>query len=247
MNILLCIDDTDNLESPGTGHLASLLMSQLEERGWARGGLITRHQLLIHPDIPYTSHNSAMCCAAYLHEDCPPDQLAEYAGRFLAKESAPGSDPGLCLAIPDLLSDAESLVAFGRAAKKQVLAKSDAYNLARRLGIHLSEHGGTGQGVVGALAGVGLRLEGNDGRLKGRLNLGAIGERLSVADLLAHPWVDRVHGLDGTQPQENELVELGDKVKTVLLDGCSVLMLDRVNDQEGIAWRTCSRQQLRSY
>ena len=31
MEILLCIDDTDNLESPGTGHLAEALRLDMEE------------------------------------------------------------------------------------------------------------------------------------------------------------------------------------------------------------------------
>jgi len=246
MNILVCLDDTDNLESPGTGHLASLLVSQLEERGWGRGYYITRHQLLVHPDIPYTSHNSAMCFAVQLDEDCPPERLIEHAGSFLAEESAPGSDPGLCVAIPELLSDAEPLLAFGRAAKQQVLTKANAYALARQLGIHLSEHGGTGQGVVGALAGVGLRLSGNDGRMKGRLNFGSPGERRSVAELLADPLVDVVRSLDGQHPEATETVELGEKIKTVLLEGQSVLLLERTGDP-AVSWRTCSRRQLKDY
>ena len=246
MNILLCIDDTDNLESPGTGHLASLLISQLEERGWARGSYITRHQLLVHPDIPYTSHNSAMCFSATLTKDCPPETLIDYAGRFLEKESASGSDPGLCVTIPDLLSHTEPLLAFGQAAKQQVLTKVDAYSLARRLNIHLSEHGGTGQGVVGALAGVGLRLGGNDGRLKGRLALGEPGEICSVVSLFQHPLVEEVRALDGSVPADMEKVELGEKIKTVLLGGKSILLLVRTDDQE-VPWRTCFRQELRNY
>lgn len=246
MNILVCIDDTDNLESPGTGHLASLLICRLEERGWVHGSFITRHQLLVHPDIPYTSHNSAMCFAAKLNEDCPPAQLAEFSGRFLAEESAPGSDPGLCVALPDLLSDTEPLLAFGRAAKQQVLDKPAAYALAQELGVHLSEHGGSGQGVVGALAGVGLRLGGNDGRLKGRLPLGEPGEIRTVAGLLRQPLVEVIRALDGSLPVATDQVELGEKIKTVLLDGNSVLLLERTGDPV-VPWRTCSRRELRNY
>ncbi len=151
MNILVCIDDTDNLESRGTGELASLLASQLEELGWGESRFVTRHQLLVHPDIPYTSHNSSMCFAATLREASLLPCFIDHAGRFLERESAPGSDPGLCVAASPQLGDPAPLVAFGRAAKEQVLDKAAAYALAGELGIHLSEHGGSGQGVVGAV------------------------------------------------------------------------------------------------
>jgi len=50
MKIVLCIDDTDNLESRGTGELASILAREIEENSWGMSRFITRHQLLVHPD-----------------------------------------------------------------------------------------------------------------------------------------------------------------------------------------------------
>ncbi|WP_041355139.1 hypothetical protein [Nitrosococcus halophilus] len=55
------IDDTDNRESRGTGYRARTLGAQLEEKGLAILEGVTRHQLLVSPAIPYTSHNSAAC------------------------------------------------------------------------------------------------------------------------------------------------------------------------------------------
>ena len=246
MNILVCIDDTDNLESRGTGELASLLAAQLEERGWGESRFVTRHQLLVHPDIPYTSHNSAMCFAATLKEAALLPRFIDHAGRFLERESAAGSDPGLCVAAAPQLGDPAPLVAFGRAAKEQVLDKAAAYALAGELGIHLSEHGGSGQGVVGALAGVGLRLGGNDGRLKGRLPLGPAGARCRVGELGNQPLVEAVRSVDGSRPDPAALVELGEKIKTVLLEGKSVLLLESTGDPT-VPWRTCSRQRLKHY
>jgi len=246
MNILVCIDDTDNLESRGTGELASLLSGALEEFGWGKSSFITRHQLLVHPDIPYTSHNSSMCFTARLERSCPPARFIDYAAEFLQRESATGSDPGLCVVLPDLLPDPDALIDYGREAKQRVLDKKSAYGLAQELGVHLSEHGGSGQGVVGALAGVGLRLGGNDGRLKGQLAFGMPGETRSIGLLLEHPLVDAVRGLDGTQPTVTEQVKLGEKIKTVLLEGQSVLLLER-SETEEIPWRTCSRRRLKDY
>lgn len=56
MRYLIGIDDTDNLESRGTGFRARQLLQRLAEAGFARPLGITRHQLYVHSDIPYTSH-----------------------------------------------------------------------------------------------------------------------------------------------------------------------------------------------
>ena len=61
--ILIGIDDTDDSESTGTGCLAQRLVGVLGEAGLGSAVGITRHQLLIDPRIPYTSHNSSACIA----------------------------------------------------------------------------------------------------------------------------------------------------------------------------------------
>ena len=247
MRILISIDDTDNLESPGTGALASQIAEELESNGWGKSSYVTRHQLLVHPDIPYTSHNSAMCFSADIENECL-EQIISHSSTFLARESAAGSDPGLCVAVIDDLPESDELIRFGRSAKETVLTKEAAYNLARRSGIHLSEHGGTGQGVIGALAGAGLRLGGNDGRLKGQLTFTVPGGVVSVAALRARDDVDAVRALDGSCVDSQDVVRLGDKVKTVLLDGNAVLMVVPAEGRaDGARWQTCSRQLLKRY
>ena len=78
MEILICIDDTDNLESPGTGHLAEILRSDIERLYVGKTSRITRHQLFVSPEIPYTSHNSAMCFKAEMELKYL-DDMIEYA------------------------------------------------------------------------------------------------------------------------------------------------------------------------
>jgi len=247
MQVLVCIDDTDNLESRGTGHLAAILAGQIDQDGWGRSTFITRHQLFVHPDIPYTSHNSAMCFAAEV-PDCGLEMLVDHAGDFLARQSAAGSDPGLCVVVMSELADAGPLCAFGLAAKSQVLTKEAAYALARDLGVHLSEHGGSGQGVIGALAGAGLRLGGNDGRLRGRLELGSVGGCVTVATLVAHPAVDCVQTLEGDQLRTEDRVRLGEKVKPVLLGSRAVvLVVPQPPDAEGVRWQTCPHEIIKTY
>jgi hypothetical protein len=247
MRILLAIDDTDNLESRGTGAIASLIAEELQHNGWGTTSFVTRHQLLVHPDIPYTSHNSAMCFVADLAEGCL-EQVIEFAGSFLDHECAEGADPGLCVAVLDRLGAGEELKAFGQRAKLEVITMAQAYELAGRLGVHLSEHGGTGQGVIGALAGAGLRLWGNDGRMKGSLEFANPDALLQVTELLEHPNVDEVRSISGGAVRLDDLVQIGEKPKTVLLDGISVLLVSAAQSGEREAcWQTLHRKQLRSY
>jgi len=249
MKVLVCIDDTDNLDSRGTGELASIISSAVEDNGWGKCGPVSRHQLFLHPDIPYTSHNSCMCFPTDLEEqDLNP--LIDYASNFLATESAEGSDPGLCVVCVDQIKDIELLLTFGKRAKSEVLTKENAYELAKNLGIHLSEHGGTGQGIIGALAGIGLRLTGNDGRIKGKLKIESVNSRASVRDIVAQTKIDLVRSLSGIVLEDDEVVDINNEwVKAVLLDEKIVLPVTSINMEstEGAKWTICSKQQLKDF
>lgn len=250
MQALICIDDTDNIDiKRGTGQLASELAGQIAELGWGSCQAVTRHQLLVHPDVPYTSHNSAMCFAA----DIKPQHLEDiirYGGEFLERERAVGSDPGLCVVIPERLTNPGWLIAYGFSAKQEVLNKDYAYSVAAELGVHLSEHGGTGDGVVGALAGTGLRLSGNDGRFRGKFYIAMPGESLTVADIYAKTYITRVRNkVDGRFLRPDEMVELGEVVKAVLIDREAVLLVNPLAapGDRGAIWRTCSKEELKVY
>ncbi len=248
MEILVSIDDTDNLESRGTGELAVELTRLIETNNWGQCSFISRHQLLVHPDIPYTSHNSSMCFSARFTHSAWVEQFIGLAGDFLAWESASGSDPGLCVVCLSDSLDRQALTRFGSLAKQQVLCKEDAYGLAKEHEIHLSEHGGSGQGVIGALAGVGLRLGGNDGRLKGWLRYPGDQDIMSVAELCAHPHVDRVQTLEGTLLSQKERVFVRERPKSVLLDGQLVLLVNtNTGASKEAGWETCHRRKIKRY
>ncbi len=243
MKTYVCIDDTDILGSRGTGHLASMLIERIEEKGWGKCSYITRHQLYFHPDIPYTSHNSAMCFVIE-HDQEIFTELRDYAIDFLLAESEDGSDPGLCIAEYDQIKDHQALMDYGKRAKSEILTKQIAYDLANEVGVHLSEHGGTGGGVIGALAGVGLRLTGNDGRIKGKMTFPIPGDTLTVEQILANSDIDRVQSLDGGELLSPDTqIKLGEKVKAVFLDYQKVLL---VFFEDGV-WKTCVKEQLRQF
>ncbi|SMP60060.1 hypothetical protein [Anoxynatronum buryatiense] len=250
--LFISLDDTDNLESLGTGHLAAAFARCIEKYGWGTTTFISRHQLYVHDDIPYTSHNSAMCFTAELNL-AHHQALVEAGADFLLKESAPGSDPGFCVAPLSKIDGSHQLLRYSRRAKEEVLTKSEAYALAASLGIHLSEHGGTGQGVVGALAAVGLRLGGNDGRIKGKHLEGMAGKCLTVDEICQRSAVDAVWTMDYRPLKENEKVLLGEKVKSVLLQHQSVLLVvpgedfDMTGARIDTPWVTCPRHLLQKY
>lgn len=248
MKVLICIDDTDNLESPGTGALCQMLLQAIEERQWGRCSFISRHQLFVHPDVPYTSHNSAMCFEADLVNDRFSD-VRELAIELLMTHQAPGSDPGLCMTVKDQIPDPAGLIAYARSAKISVLTKAAAYAMAESQQILLSEHGGTGQGVIGALAGVGLRLFGHDGRVKGKVEVGEDGSIMNIRELLSSSGFAAVRGLDGSLPEPDDQILITEgRIKAVLQDWKSVIpVIRKPESRDGCKWQTLSKIQYKSY
>ena len=117
MRCLIGIDDTDNLESRGTGFRARQL-GATPGRGRARPG--PRHHaapaLRALRRFPYTSHNSSACLDVDLDETRL-DDARDFCREYLATESADGSDAGLCLAPFDAIAD--EMIEFGRSAKER--------------------------------------------------------------------------------------------------------------------------------
>lgn len=240
MNYLLCIDDTDQLEGPGTGHLLQALCEDIEKKGWCTWAAISRHQLYVNEAIPYTSHNSSLCSPLTLKADNI-HELIDFCGRFLEEKSAPGSDPGLCV-VRWKNGDLDRLIDFGYRAKCSVLTKDEAYDLARDLEIHLSEHGGTGQGVVGALAGTGLRISGNDGRFRGWYHLGRQGTWFYVKDVVSYPFIDLVQSESGEILANDTRVQFGgDELKLILKGGKHVLPVTPTPS----GWRTLTKKEVK--
>lgn len=217
MKLLICIDDTDDLDSIGTGQLLENLCAALQARGLGRGGFVTRHQLLIHEAIEYTSHNSSMCCA--VETDNVP-AFTEAAKAYLAANAAPGSDPGLCILQLRPGADYARLTEFGRRAQTEVLQKADAYAAAAPFAetLSLTEHGGTGDGVIGALAGVGLRLTGSDGRIKGKLRPEGGEEVLTAEQFCLKYGVDQIVTESGELLDNRAQICFREPTKAVLLN-----------------------------
>jgi len=249
MNYLVCIDDTDMPGTKGTGWLVEQLGKILSERGLASASPITRHQLFVHEDIPYTSHNSSMCFELTLKSGRI-EPVIDLMADFLETRSELGSDPGLCVAGLSRDLDRDRLIAFGKNAKHRVSSKAAAYALAKETCIHLSEHGGTGQGVVGAVAGVGLRISGDDGRYRGWYHLGLPGDIVRVEELCQYPFIDQLVTTDGIALPMESSVHIGsEKTKTVRMGKRQVLVVMDNEDasKTGISFRTITKQEAKLY
>ncbi|MBW0102559.1 hypothetical protein I4I78_09000 [Pseudonocardia sp. KRD-291] len=251
VDVLIGIDDTDNLTSRGTGWLAQQLLAELSERGLGACAGATRHQLLRDPRIPYTSHNSDACLAWCSGPGTTPELLAEVVGAYLEAHSAPGSDPGLAVCVPARLDAGarDLLAAFGRSAQTEVLDVADARALAARVGVHLSGHGGTEDGVLGALAGVGLHLSGADGFFLWMPGTRRLPERLTYAALCDAVPIDGAADPAGRVPAADDLVELGDWVRPVLRGGRAVLLLQAPpqGERHPRTWTVAPRSVVRTF
>ena len=245
MDYFISIDDTDNLTSIGTGEVAENLGKLLNKFGFGTPTAVTRHQLFFNDAIAYTSHNSAMC---FELNGCKKDRkaLVCICSSYLKDNCAEGSDPGLCI-VEKTFNDRDELILFGQDAKCKVLTKDDAYSLAERKNIHLSEHGGLGIGVIGALAGIGLRMNGNDGRYKGQIRIGTNQDNMLVKDILVNDRIDSIQDKNGFILPETEEVFVTDRVKTVRLKGQSVLLVEKVNHEKGAVWKNITKERLKEY
>ena len=159
MKVLIAIDDTDNLESRGTGFQARQLGKLIAELKIGKIAGITRHQLYVHDDIPYTSHNSSACIEAEIFDF---HSLEAVCRDFLLEVAADGSDAGLCIACCDNIHD--DIINWGNRAKREVLTKKEAHQIAENNVIYLEGLTGDKIGVIGSLAAIGLHFNGNDGR-----------------------------------------------------------------------------------
>jgi hypothetical protein len=179
MRVYIGFDDTDVLNSDfGTGKLARRYEQFLPE-GCNLWGVV-RQQLLVDAAIPYTSHNSSACVVV----DCPDksymDTLKSAAVSHIEKMSLPGSDPGLCLAVEGDLA-LKDLEAFGLLCTARVVGQRDAMQAAGNA--HLSGHGGTNDGIIGAAAAVGLTASGWSGRFIEYSDLRTFPEQVAVSEL----------------------------------------------------------------
>ena len=157
--IYVGIDDTDVVGSRGTNQLARSLTAVLANQ--FRCERIVRHQLLDDPRVPCTTKNGSASMTLEALGFSSLDELVDVARRHIRSWFVEGSDPGLCVAatVP------QAVIEFGWRAKRALVTQDEALDVARRHSLWLEALGGSGDGVIGALAAVGLAASNDDGRV----------------------------------------------------------------------------------
>jgi hypothetical protein len=171
--IYVGIDDTDIVGSPGTNQLARAIVKRLGPLG--EGAIICRHQLFIDPRVPYTTKNGSASIQLPRGDEISMAALIETVRDVMRAWYVEGSDPGLAVAAVSF----PEMAVFADRAKTELVSQSDAQTVAARAGCHLEGLGGTGQGIIGALAAAALVAGGDDGR---------------VVHVNAWPWPDHFTG-----------------------------------------------------
>lgn len=217
MIIYIGMDDTDTLETRGTGRLARGIADNLSCDFQILG--VVRHQLLVDPRVPCTSHNSCAVIVMEGPENTQLPALFERVKALMLDDFQPGSDPGLCVTahVP------EAVTAFGRKAQRELIKQQEARDLAAAHGILLEGLGGTQDGVIGSIAGVGLTAAGDDGRY---LQVGRIRELtgLQTIEAVLNAGVTAVQTVEG-QPVSEGLI-LADKLRPARRNGKPVALVN---------------------
>ncbi|MBE0646507.1 MAG: ABC transporter substrate-binding protein [Bacteroidales bacterium] len=241
VRIYIGIDDTDNLESRGTGYIARALAQSLRHTDLVNVCCITRHQLLVDPRIPYTSHNSSACITGTaIGNDY---WIRNYCSDFLLENAASGSDVGLCIAFEEEVH--EDVVHFGNLAKREVLSKSSAEKLARDHEIFLAGLTGKKIGTIGALAAVGLRFGGNDGRLLWMEKLREVQGVFTIKKYCEMVPVDLIVDIQGNPIHEEATIRITEWCRPIVRNKKIVLFAEKLNGNENCEYQSASKEYIK--
>jgi hypothetical protein len=245
IELLIGIDDTDNLESRGTGYHARSIGAAMAENGWGQCRVITRHQLLFSPLVPFTSHNSAACIKVQTTTEHV-DDIERFCIRYLQNESAEGSDPGLCIANQQQVT--LDLIRFSFLCKTRVVTQQQAYEIAKSAGLKLHGLGGDFQGIIGALASVGLNGSGSDGRLLWLEGMRERAEQIAtVGELLHETGIDRLQTVTGGIIEDHkQKIDMGSWPRAIWIGGEATLIIDNTMENSDV-WQVAAKEYLRQY
>lgn len=243
--LLIGIDDTDNLDSRGTGYRARCLTEALQANDFGTVTGVTRHQLLVDDAIPYTSHNSSACIRLESGNGGSVTAVIDFCRTFLLEDAAEGSDVGLCVAA---LEAAARVQAYGRRAQKEVLQRTEAEALAASLQICLEGLTGDHGGKIGALAAVGLHSAGDDGRYIWVRGIRDLEEQtLSRDDLARMTGIERVCTVAGMEIDDPaQKIYLGSWPRPVRDAGRATLLVEK-HHGENAHWKVLDKQAIKAF
>lgn len=237
------LDDTDNKDSRGTGFKSRQLGKLIVERNLGEVESISRHQLFVHEKIAYTSQNSSACLIV---ESEKGEELRQVCEKYLIDVAEIGSDAGLCFARADQIN--EKILDWGNRAKKEILFIDDAYNLAKESGVFLKGYTGDKIGVIGSMAGVGLRRGGEDGRniwlkgyelrdLSGVYNIGELKEIINIESVITK---------EGVEVSDKDRIEVGEWLRPPIKNNQNTVIVEQSKKGENYEWKCVSKDYIKS-
>jgi len=245
MRYLVGIDDTDTIETRGTGFHARQMAAGIEEEKLGKILGITRHQNYVHPEIPYTSQNSSACLVI---ESDYPGQLKAFCRKFLLEIAPEGSDIGICMAREGEVHN--EILRWGQRAKCEVLTRTEARVLAVKHSIYLEGLNGTHDGIIGALAAIGLRTDGNDGRfiwLKKKRELRDLAPGfLTWGDLRDDFGIQQILLTTGEVIEKDEEFFIHEWFRPVLKNNKVTLIVEKYCDNGKYLWKSASKDYIRA-
>ena len=146
-----------------------------------------------------------------------------------------GSDPGLCVAtsVPQVVQE------WGVRCQRELVTQQEARQIAAAYGIYLEGLGGTEDGVIGALAAIGLMATQNDGRV---VHLGSEGQDLYditgvlSADTILTRGVDEIRVFETNEAVTAGTIEVGKRLRPNFRNGRVVLFVARPMEENTHNW-----------
>lgn len=154
--------------------------------------------------------------------------LVDRAVTHLEKHFLEGSALGLCVTAEDD-PGMTRLISFGRRAATGVVSQAEAREAAA--GCHLSGHGGTCDGIIGAAAAVGLTAAGWSGRFIEYGGLRSLPSRARVAELEHRGMLVVAVDRDAAVPAPDDEVETQGWLRPRLWGGRVVVPVARSGEQ----------------
>jgi len=241
--VLIGIDDTDNKDSRGTGYRSRKLGKLIGKENLGALEGITRHQLFYDPRIPYTSQNSSACLEVFSNDI---EKLTILCRDFLIEDSAIGSDAGL--AVSEYSKVNSEIVNWGIRAKKEVLTQDEANILSNSANIYLEGLTGDKDGIIGALAAIGLKKSGNDGRfitLNG-FDIRELDGFYETSWLIENVKISEIVDRSFSPVPLNEKVFVGNWVRPVFKDFKKIIIVDKALSHEEYEWEIVPKEFIKS-
>jgi len=241
MKLLIGIDNTDNRTTRSTGftgrHLAALIRA--EKLGIVHG--VTRHQLLRDEQIIYTNDNSAICIEVSSPSS---DELWEFCKNCIADARVPDAISGICMVDAD--SVPSEIIEWGKSTKIKFIEEALVIPLVEKHHIQWASYNNDTNGLIGALAAVGLRASGNDGRFIfiDDKDLHKIVGFFMVSELMSDFEIGKILTLAGDIVDRDAVIEVGHWFRPILTNNEKVLFVEKQPQHISSGYRTVALDKL---